>query len=356
MKKVLYIITMMSMIALSGCEDKNKIVNVSTNEQQPVKEPETVISQDSIKPTNGLSIKNDSKVEKDGKGKATPDKYMLKIDGLKQEYLSIKGELDNTKGYQKNEISKQTQKIDKLLNENTIHKFVLIILSVFSIGMLILIFIKDKLFKSKKKVTTPVDKAAIDLQPEIDKLKSEIEDIKNNLKTERDNYDKALDSIFKKYEEQNKPKQPKISEELVQRAENLIKRDRELTELLGNLISNDKELAFYLSLIKKEPKTQQDYDQIVNYEIDFKAKFDFAINSMDLTNQSAYYILKQVAAILRLEIIHPQRGDAFMPTLHAANKDEDDSSLGRGKVVRCEKLGYKNSSSVVQKAKIVISR
>jgi len=343
------------MIALFSCEKNNNINTVSANDQQSSKEPSAIVNQDSTRDSADLKAsQKDSKATK--KEKSAPDKYLLKIDSLKQETLSLKGEINNIRDYQKTEISNQTKKIDILQNENAIYKIWLVILSAFSLVMLILVFIKKKLFKSKKKNTAIIIKEPTDFQTEISLLKEEIEELKKNLKAEQENYGTALGSILKKIEEQNKPKQPKISDELIQKAENLIKRDRELTELLGNVISNDKELAFYLSLIKKEPKTQQDYDQIVNYEIDFKAKFDFALNSMDLTNQSAYFILKQIAAILRLEIIHPQRGEAFMPSLHAANKDEDDSSLGRGKVVRCEKLGYKNSSTVVQKAKIVISR
>jgi len=89
-------------------------------------------------------------------------------------------------------------------------------------------------------------------------------------------------------------------------------------------------------------------------EIDLLNKFDSYFNYQDpIIN---LIILRPLAEELKLEIIYPKKGESFSPYQHLVSGEEQDKTLFRGKIVRCEKPGYKNSTSVIQKAKIIISK
>jgi len=202
---------------------------------------------------------------------------------------------------------------------------------------------------------------------ELEELKQSISNINENIATLADN-EKILSEQVSSLQQQKQDKENKLAEQLkplkqeaakaIEEAKNNKALNALFIKLTLELAENDSEFKNYQKIMSENVDRLNSEDQlnrVIKYKIDFKAKFDFYINGLNKDNLNT---VQEIADLLGYEIIIPQKGDNFLPSQHSAIADEMINGIARGKVVRYEKLGYKdkNSQSVIQKAKIIISK
>lgn len=113
--------------------------------------------------------------------------------------------------------------------------------------------------------------------------------------------------------------------------------------------------AAFLPILRALGQHDKDIEGLAS-EINWKNKFELYINMEESVTSRILKDLEAVAGLLDFSLIVPSRGDSFNPSIYSAYSEENNDSVPKSKVIKCQKYGYKDGSQVRLKAKVILSR